>query len=296
MKTRLVILFLFFTCLINGQTVKVKSHSLITSQAKERAFYPVFSPDGTQLLYTSENYQGLNLYDLKTGEVKAIAKEDGAGFAPSFSSDSKKIFYRQVSRLDGRQYKTLMSFDATNKTVEQLSKPVRSAKELNSLQTKEMRKRAASSALSGPSVSVCSENLKIVLCRNGERVEMEPLGPVAGYIWVSLSPNGKMILFTAASKGTFVCDLTGKVVASLGMINAPVWYDNNFVVGMEDKDDGNNITSSSVVIVSLDGQVRQKLTPDDRISMYPTASSASGRIAYCTSNGELYVMELEINH
>jgi len=290
MKTRLSLFFLLCACTLYGQSIKVKSHYPATSKYEGRAFYPVFNSDGTQLLFTSENYKGLYICDIKTGEVKMIADNEGAGVSPVFSKDSKKVYYRQVTRTRGRQYKTLMSFDATSQKTAKLSEPVRTVKELNAIQKKIVKRGAA------PAVSVCTENLKIVLYRDGERTEMEPLGKLTGYIWTSLSPNGEMILFTAASKGTFVCDLTGKVIASLGKINAPVWYDNNYVVGMEDKDDGSFITSSKIVIASVDGKLRQALTSDDKIAMYPAASSASKHIAYCTQKGELYIIELEINH
>lgn len=290
MKTRLILLFILCTSTVCGQTVKVKSHSLLKPVSEGRAYYPIFNPDGTQLLLTTENYKGLNLCNIQTGEIKSITTDEGAGYSPLFSNDSKQIYYRQVSRKSGRQYKTLMSFDATSQKTTTLSEPVRSVGELINLQKKAAKRGVA------PSISVCTENLKIVLYRNGSRTEMEPLGKVAGYIWTSLSPNSQMILFTAASKGTFVCDLDGKIIATLGKINAPVWYDNDYVVGMEDKDDGSFITSSKIVIASVDGKLRQNLTSDDRIALYPAASSASKRIAYCTQKGELYIMEIEINH
>jgi len=290
MKTRLMLLFILFTSTVCGQTVKIKSHSLLNLASEGKAFYPVFNPDGTQLLYTTENYKGLNLYNIQTREKKLITTDEGAGYSPSFSNDSKQIYYRQVSRKLGRQYKTLMSFDATSQKTATLSEPIRNVRELVKLQKKATKRGILSS------VSVCTENLKIVLYRNGNRTEMEPLGKVAGYIWTSLSPNGQMILFTAASKGTFVCDLTGKVIATLGKINAPVWYDNEYVVGMEDKDDGSFITSSKIVIASVDGKLRQNLTSDEMIALYPAASSVSKRIAYCTQKGELFIMEIEINH
>lgn len=288
MKTRILLLLLFCTNAVCGQTVKVKSHSFVNPKIEGKAFYPHFNPDGTKLLFTSENFKGLNLYDLQTNEVKLITTDEGAGYSPTFSNDSKEIYYRQIRRKNGRQYKTLMGFDAATQITKTLSEPVRTVKELNILQKKVLKRGTV------PSVSVATENLKIVLYRNGERIEMEPIGKVSGYVWTSLSPNGKMILFTAASKGTFVCDLSGKVIASLGKMNAPVWYDDNYVVGMEDKDNGDFVVSSKIIIASIDGKFRQALTSDDKIAMYPAASLASKRVAYCTLNGELYVMELEI--
>lgn len=289
MKSKIACLLLLFATTVSGQIVKIKSHYSLSSKIKEASYYPILSPKGNQLLFTTENHKGLNLYNFVTGEVKVISTDNGAGFAPSFSGDEKKIYYNQLSITDGRKYKSLMCFDSSTRRVAQLSSPQRTMKEVRNIQKRVMTK------VSSPLVSVSNENLKVVLYRNGIRTELEPVGKVAGYIWVSLSPNGKMILFTAASKGTFVCDLSGKVIVSLGKLNAPVWYNDDFVVGMDDKNDENFIISSKIVLVTIDGKNRQELTSSGRIALYPVASSEARKIAYCTSKGELYVMEIENN-
>ncbi|MEG2514446.1 MAG: hypothetical protein RSA92_03840, partial [Bacteroidaceae bacterium] len=141
---------------------------------------------------------------------------------------------------------------------------------------------------------VRSEDLQVVVYRGTKRTVLEPVGKVAGYIWVSLSPNGKMILFVAAGKGAFVSDLNGRILASLGNLSAPVWYNDNIVLGAEEKDNGDFITASTIVAVSLNGKMKQRLTPAYLIAMNPTASADAGRIAYNTQNGMIYVMDVEV--
>lgn len=138
-----------------------------------------------------------------------------------------------------------------------------------------------------------SDGSNLYIYRNNKIQKLNPVDGANGYIWASLSPDGKNILFTAAGSGTFVCDVDGKVVAKLGYLNAPTWYDNNFVVGMQDKDNGDFVTESKIVMKSINGKTEKVLSDPKQISMYPTASSVAKKVAYNTDKGEIYVVELK---
>ena len=60
---------------------------------------------------------------------------------------------------------------------------------------------------------------------------------------------------------------------------------------MNDKDNGEVVTSSSIVAVTLDG-TRQTLTDSSVIAMYPYASLNGEKIAFTTSNGEAYIINI----
>lgn len=87
--------------------------------------------------------------------------------------------------------------------------------------------------------------------------------------------------------------MNGKILSEIGYLNAPVWYDDHKIVGMADKDNGDYITESSVVMVSADGKQRQVLSLFTEIAMYPTTNWKSGKIAYNTLEGEIIVLELK---
>lgn len=287
-RKQLIFLLLICTVMLSAQQVTVVKNYQVMQNLEKSAYYPVISPDGQQLLFTSESYTGLSLYDLSSGKQQKVTDAAGAGFDPAFASDEKTILFTEESKLDGRRYKSLMSFERVSGNRMELVAPQRSNLPLKAAKQQRMQKKAST-------VSVSTEDLKLVLYRNGVRKVMEPVGQVAGYVWASLSPDNTKILFTAASKGTYICDLEGNVLASLGKLNAPAWYGNQFVVGMDDTDNGDFITSSSVLIVSADGKMRQNLTPENQVAMYPTASAQSNRIAYNTLDGKIYVMEIAIN-
>ena len=139
---------------------------------------------------------------------------------------------------------------------------------------------------------VDNENLELNLYRNGEKHVLKPHGDV-NYIWASLSPDQTKILFNTKF-GTAVCDLNGKEIVNVGNVNAPVWYGNDYIVGMNDQHDGYYFISSNIVIASVDGLERQELTDAKEMGYYPDVDAQSGRIVYHTENGQIRLMQLNL--
>ena len=140
---------------------------------------------------------------------------------------------------------------------------------------------------------VDNENLDLNLYRNGEHIVLKPHGDV-NYIWSSLSPDQTMILFNT-KYGTGICDLNGKEIINLGQeFSAPVWYGNDYVVGMDDNHDGYYNIESSIMMASVDGSLVQRLTEPEGFGMYPNVDAKSGRIVYNTENGEIRMLQLNL--
>ena len=140
---------------------------------------------------------------------------------------------------------------------------------------------------------VDNENLDLNLYRNGEKIVLKPHGD-ANYIWSSLSPDQTMILFNT-KYGTGICDLNGKEIINLGQdFDAPVWYGNDYVVGMDDNHDGYYNIESSIMMASVDGKIVKRLTNPEEFGMYPNVDAKSGRIVYNTENGEIRMLQLNL--
>ena len=140
---------------------------------------------------------------------------------------------------------------------------------------------------------VDNENLDLNLYRNGEKVVLKPHGD-ANYIWSSLSPDQTMILFNT-KYGTAICDLNGNEIINLGQdFDAPVWYGNDYVVGMDDNHDGYYNIESSIMIASVDGKIVQRLTDPKGFGMYPNVDVQSGRIVYNTEDGDIRLLQLNL--
>ena len=139
------------------------------------------------------------------------------------------------------------------------------------------------------STYVTNENLQLVLYKDGERKVLTPHGSEVHYIWASLSPDGKKIVFNT-KRGTAVCDLQGRELINLGDLDAPQWFGNDYIVGMFDPHDGHRFLGSSIFIRSIDGRFSKCLSDPQEFGMYPTVSAKTGRIAYNTLQGELRMM------
>ena len=113
------------------------------------------------------------------------------------------------------------------------------------------------------------------------------------YIWVELSPNGKMILFTTSDQGTFVCNLKGEILCSLGKgVNATNWWDNRYLVGMCDKDNGIDFIKSDLVLVDIKTGEKLLIATDEEISVYPCAKKPY--VEYFTLDNQKHTIKLKI--
>lgn len=140
---------------------------------------------------------------------------------------------------------------------------------------------------------VDNKDLNLNLYRNGEKIVLNPHGDV-NYICVSLSPRQDCILFRSV-KGTAICDLEGNELVNLGReINAPVWFGNDYVVGMDSEHDGYFNTASSIVIASVDGKLFQRLTSPENLGIFPNVDAESGRIVYNTEMGDIRMLQLNL--
>jgi hypothetical protein len=290
----LSVLFLVFLNL-NSQTV-IKRETLA-----QKGFNPMLNTAGDKLLFTASGFSGLNLVDLSTNQVTEISKEAGAGYEPQFSTDNAQIYYRKTSFENNRRFNAVLSFDIKTKRNSELLAPQRMLNKIYPLTNgviafsgKNILRATAIKSTAAPIVVSANDELRIMLY-NGKISYLNPLNmPEPRYIWVSLSPDNKKILFTAAGKGTYICDLNGKILSTLGSINAPVWFNNDYVVAMEDKDDGHRVTSSKIVLISVVKKTKTDISTTNKIAMYPTASGKASRIAYHTENGEIEVVEIKM--
>ena len=115
---------------VEAQMVSVVQR--ITVEKKVPAFYPVFNSDGSELLYTSENYKGLYLYKLNNKTSLMITDAEGAGYSPDFSQNNDKIYYRSVERENMHRQNTLMCYDRQLlQSKNCMNSPVRLQSELN---------------------------------------------------------------------------------------------------------------------------------------------------------------------
>lgn len=145
-------------------------------------------------------------------------------------------------------------------------------------------------------ITARTEGSELIITNNDTETRVSPVESYAGYLWPSVSPDGKHVMFVAAGQGIVITDLKGNIIARPGnrRLEAPVWFGNNHIVAMNTTDDGHNIESSQIIMLSMDGKETQALTKPESMTMFPAADSKSGRIVWNTIDGRLYQVKVEL--
>lgn len=289
---------------------QVKNIERVPVKGSVEAFHPVFSADGKSLIVTSEAYEGLGTVNLTDGTYRHLSNRQGAGYRFAQNADGSQIVVRENDFLT--QKLSLYLIDVAKATEECIipvaehtnrlvidqgvvayAEPVE-RKVVTRVDPRTPRTMAAKVA-AAPLLT--EEDLKLVLYKDGNRIEIDPIMDATGrdvnYCWSSLSPDGQRMLFVAHNDA-YTCRLDGSELVNLGPIHAPVWRDNETVIGMNDSDDGHFFTASNIVAADIKTAEKMQLTPDsDEIKMFPSVSPDGNRIAYHTTDGNVYIINLE---
>ena len=295
MRKVLFALALGFSMSAMGQVLNVTSIDKVN--LPEQAAVAAISPQGDYLLLTSATNQGLTKYDLTSGQTQVLSTAASAGHNVKISPDGQTVVYREGSINNKHlRYSTLKSLNLATGASQVLVKPTRDLQgyAVDATSAGAVNKGKFSSKAIGtakaqklPVLSVNKGQLMITI--NGKTRQLSPNGTQFSYMWASLSPDGTKVLYYQAAHGCYVCDLDGSNVHKVGKMRAPVWYDDNTIVGMMDLDDGEYIYASTIVAATLDGKT-QVLTDDSTIAMYPHATN--GMIAFSTPAGEAYIIHV----
>ncbi len=295
MRKFLFALALGFSLTAMAQVMNVTSIEKVN--LPEQAAVAAISPQGDYLLLTSATNQGLTKLDLSTHQTQVISTAPSAGHNVKISPDGQTVVYRESSFNEKHlKYSTLKSVNLATGASQTLVKPTRDlqgyavdATSAGVVNKGKFSKKAVGNAKAQnvPVLSIKKDQLMITV--NGKTRNLSPNGSGYSYLWASLSPDGTKVLYYQAAHGAYVCDLDGSNVHKVGKMRAPVWYDDNTVVGMLDLDDGELVYASTIVAATLDGMT-QVLTDESTIAMYPHA--AAGKIAFSTPAGEAYIINV----
>ena len=275
MKKVYLFLALAIPMMASAQLLEVGSVERVAKEANAKV--AAFSPSGDYLLLTNTSNQGLQRMDLATKATTTITKADGAGYNVKIAQDGKQIVYREVTT------------DVNNNRVSNVIRHDVVARQNRVVAKRQDNLSAMVADVERPSFSV--KDRQLMITENGVTRVFSPNGEQYSYHWASLSPNGKKVSYYISAVGCFVCDIDGKNIQFIGHnCLAPVWYNDNIIVACDAKDNGEVVLESAIVAYSLDGK-KQVLTNGEQIAVFPQA--AKGKIAYSTSEGEIYVMNIK---
>jgi Tol biopolymer transport system component len=259
---------------------------------------PVFSPTGKEIYLTNVEYNGIWQYSLETHLLKEITTDSHSGYDFSLSEDGTKLAYRTTVQPGDHITRKQQSVELSLKTGEKkillngnsVGLPRFSQNDVIQPETYRSGVMHSSQPQRPPQV-LGVEDGKIVVIQQSSKRSVDPLAN-GRYIWPSLSTDAKKIAAVEMDRGAFVCDLDGSNVIRIGKCNAPRWTrSGHWIIGMEDTDDGHQITGSEIVAVSEDGTQRIMLTATPaQHEMYPAVSKTEDRIVAVTSDGRVLLM------
>ena len=303
MKRLILILILLSTAVFAQQ-----SSIRIAGGNGEIYFAPVYSPDGSMLAFTSENYKGLWVYNFSDRTTAQITDEAAAGFGFSWSQDSRSILTRVARFEDLKRFNAVKIFDAATGESKNLSgyktfMPVlpgwsngdtRVYTYTKKLEVYLTGKTAKAGALQ-KSAFVMNNKVAVGDAASGNFRTFEPFKDV-DYINLSMSPDGSKIVFEIIGGNMWVINADGTGLTDLGNGYRPKWsFDSRSIVYMLTKDDGHGITASDIYIVSADGTGRKQVTDtSDKLEMNPSFSHDGKSIVYDEgSDGSIYILIID---
>ncbi len=299
-KAILTFLTCIATLLAQAQVVDVKSVEQIPVDIKVNT--PCISPDGTFAIVSTINDQSLQRVDLTTGATTLVT-ENGQTRNLAFTPDGETIIFRRSTTRPNRlRYHSILSLNLNNGASARLTQPVRNGGDFTMTRdgnltvtsegkiTRRNLRGEEIKAQSSYTVGINRGHL-VVTAPDGTSVNLDPQGK-GSYLWPVLSPDGTKIAYYFSGVGCFVCNVDGSDIHKLGYVHAPVWLNNDIIIGQQDYDNGEVYTSSTIIAATLDGTI-QKLTDENLIGMNPSVNADGSRILFATADGKLYVINLK---
>ena len=276
-----------------AQLVEIQSVDKIDLPEGVSVNQATISPDGSFVVFSQNAKGGLHKMDLASKEINMISAT-GNSFDLKIAADGTVVFRESRTAENKLRYTSLKAVDARGVETT-LVAPTRDlngfAVNGTNVMTVDNNKVEAKSLNGGAAVQMPVASIRYgQLCIDGKVIS--PNGQEgASYLWPSISPNGTKVCYYLATKGCYVANIDGSDPVFVGAIRAAKWLNDLTVVGMHDIDDGSVVTSSKLVVASIDGKTAQDITVKESLAMFPSTNGK--RIAYSTPMGDLFIINLK---
>ncbi len=258
----------------------------------------VISPDGTFVVTRHDG--GLVKTDIATGSSTRIATGENL-YGIAISTDGTQVVYtRPTFNKKHLRYNSLESVDLGSGKTTVVVKPTRhlnagvalSGNTVNAVANGKAQARSldGAKAQKAPVASINYGHLDVTV--DGKTVSIDPQGR-GSYLWPSVSPDGKRVVYRLSGVGTFTCNLDGSDVRPVGNYMFPVWAGNDVVIGVRETEGQNQVlTAACLVAVDAATGEAQTLTADDMIVTAPSATADGTKVAFSDEKGSVYVLSL----
>lgn len=303
--------FIFFLIILfQVSTIAQSKYEKLVESTEENFMAPVWSPDCSMIAFTSAKYKGLWIIDVQNRNAKQITDETAAGFSFKWSNDSHSILSR-VAKYEGmRRYNAVKifniksgeSFLLTDYRTMMPGLPAftpgdnkvyiygRNHLELfdSGIETKLEKKSVSSSKI----IYLRDDKIAVEDLITHQLNTFEPIKDKR-VLNLQASPNGSKVVFEIYGSDMYVMNIDGTGLIDLGKGYRPKWSpDNQHIIYMITKDDGEQILSSDIYTIKIDGTEKTNLTnTNDKLEMNPDWSPDGKKIVFdLLGEGSIYIM------
>lgn len=244
---------------------------------------PVWSPDGSKIAVTTDNYAGILVADADGSSLRRLTGEAGTGYNMTWTADGSAIISRNNIVENGRVFHELKSFDVSRGTARLLQAKTREAVS--------PRLKARSGAVAGIYQAMVSRPAKAA-------AEIAALSEFAGKTVINpaLSPDGSKIVFQIPGRGMWLINADGSGLKSLGKGSHASWLpDSRTIVFTVVEDNGERFTASELKSVdTASGKTSVITRRGDMIPMTPSVSPDGSKVAFeNAADAAIYVVNLK---
>ena len=313
--TLLLIILSLSTYSIAQVTVEIASQPKQLTPEDEYFMRPTWSSNGQFLAFTTQNYHGIWVMALATGNVTKLVEKEGSGYKFAWSPDGLYIVYRARNSENKKTKHSIELVQIHTKEVEIIEKPSKRVgipqwghnnsslfytinHKLKQYTTGIFTESALKKPLPGSDRYLAFlENQKLQLAPLKDTLDHRIHLPPENVINPSLSPDSRKIMYEVYGGDLTIFDLfTGKS-NSFGNGYRAVWSpDGNWISYMVTEDDGHTYLSSDIVIANVDGKNVMKITKtNDLLEMNPAWSPDGLSLAFDEhKTGIIYEIDLNL--
>ncbi|MBO4722768.1 MAG: PD40 domain-containing protein [Muribaculaceae bacterium] len=246
-------------------------------KAEQGLMAPTWSPDGSQIAVTGDNFVGIWVAQANGTDLRQISQAPGAGYQMRWESN-QEILSTPYSIENQKRMTRIERVNAATGEIQEVAPASRNLKR--------------STVLGATNV------FQIMLDEpQNATAKIAGLSDYAGN-WVinpALSPDGTKIAFQIVTKGLFVCNADGTGLVSLGKGSHATWLpDSHNLMMTLIADDGHRFIGSDIYCVNIDNGNVINITPNSDVIPVTIAVSPDGtKLAFDNdTDGAIYIINL----
>jgi len=248
---------------------------------------PKFSPNGKQILLTTEGNKGLYLFSTENNNSKTVelSNANNIGYGAAWSANGTQVFFNQK---DDRFQNHVKSISIKNGKMTEHAK----------IHFTQIQSYASTDG-KGPILTLDNNTLNVFAGLSFQEKERLVTTEEGRYYQHILSPNGKkMLVHSGQDLMVYKTDGTGRY-AMMGKAIGTSWSPNGkYIVGyLDESTDGHATSGSELYLYKADGSKTWKLTNTPNImEMWPSWSSDGKTIVYADAEtGKIFTATIEMN-